>query len=374
VLYRLAFQLALSRIDPECAHVLAREGLRALHAAPGGRALLGALLEPPHPCLRVDALGLSFPSPLGAAAGLDKDATWFEPLAALGFGFVEVGTLTAQPQRGNPRPRLARVASERALVNWLGFPNRGAVAAAARLRRRPPVTAGAVPLGVNIGPSRAAGARGELSDLRLAARALAPFADYMVVNVSSPNTPGLREAQAPARLRPLLEAVREELNAHPRRVPLLVKLAPDLADAQLQELAELALALELDGIVAVNTTVDRGVLSTAGSARVPFEGGGVSGAPLAPRALQVLRLLRATAGARLVLVSVGGVTDARGVLERLLAGATLVQAYTGLIYGGPAWVAGINRELVRAVRAAGQESLAGLIRARAQATPRGAPA
>jgi dihydroorotate dehydrogenase len=373
LLYRLAYELALSRIDPERAHHLAREILRALCAAPGGCALLAALLGPPPECLRTEAMGLSFPSPLGAAAGLDKDATWFEPLAALGFGFIEVGTLTAHPQPGNPRPRLARVARERALVNRLGFPNRGAAAAAARLRERRRLS-GAPPLGVNIGPSRGAGPGEQPADLRLAARKLAPLADYLVVNVSSPNTPGLREAQASSRLRPLLEAVREELEACPRRPPLLVKLSPDLADAQLRELAELALELELDGIVAVNTTADRGVLGAGAAAAVPFEGGGVSGPPLAPRALQALRVLRAAAGPRLALVSVGGVIDAAGVLGRLAAGANLVQAYTGFVYGGPAWVARINRELARAVRAAGQDSLAGLIQARAQAAPHGARA
>jgi dihydroorotate dehydrogenase len=344
VLYRLAFDHLLARVEPERAHALAIGGLRALHATAPGRALLRAALPPPDPRLRVNALGLTFPSPLGVAAGLDKDATCFRELATLGFGFVEVGTLTARPQPGNPRPRIARARAQRALVNRMGFPNAGAQAAARRLAGRPRGT-GAPIVGVNIGRSKAAGAEEELADYRAAARVLAPVADYLALNVSSPNTPGLRELQETARLAGLIEAVREELALTGSRVPLLVKLSPDLEPEQLRQLGALALELELDGLIAVNTTADHGVLGPGAAGCVPFAGGGVSGAPLRAAALRVLAVLREATDGQLPLISVGGISDGGDVRERLEAGATLVQAYTGLIYGGPGWAAAINRAL-----------------------------
>jgi dihydroorotate dehydrogenase len=343
MLYRLAFELLLSRLEPERAHALAATGMRALHASAAGRALLRTALTAPPPQLAVHAMGLRFASPLGVAAGLDKDATWFGALGALGFGSVEVGTLTASAQAGNPRPRIARVAAQRALVNRMGFPNGGAAAAAGRLAERRRTAAGIV-VGVNIGRSRTAGPEHEREDYRQAARVLAPVADYLALNVSSPNTPGLRELQAHERLRSLVGAVQEELAALAHRPPLLVKLSPDLSDHELAHLGELALELELDGLIAVNTTTERSLLGAAAQT-LPFEGGGVSGAPLRARALRALEILRAVVGRGLTLISVGGIMDGADARERLDAGATLVQAYTGLVYGGPAWAARVNREL-----------------------------
>jgi dihydroorotate dehydrogenase len=346
LLYRLLFDLALVRIDPERAHALGAALLRILGLGPLA-ALMRRWTSRDADVLRVDALGLTFPSPLGVAAGLDKEATTFEGLGALGFGFVEVGTITALAQEGNPRPRVWRMVRDRALINAMGFPNAGAEAAAARLGgpRRTVV-------GVNVGRSKLA--EDAVADYRASTRRLAPLADYLVLNVSSPNTPGLRDLQAVETLRSLVAAVREELAAiGGPRVPLLVKLAPDLADAEIDALADLALELRLDGIVAVNTTVDRGGLTAAEPAGVAGRGG-VSGAPLKARALEVLRRLRARAGDRLVLISAGGIESADDAWERLQAGATLLQAYTGFVYGGPLWPRRINRELARRMRAAGR--------------------
>jgi dihydroorotate dehydrogenase len=356
-MYRLLFTLVLRHLDPETAHALARATLRGLRATRGGRALLRRLAGTPDPVLETRALGLTFPSPVGVAAGVDKDASWFEDLAALGFGFVEVGTLTALAQEGNPRPRVARFPRERALLNRMGFPNPGAAAAVAQLA----APARGTIVGVNLGKSKLAPLEGAAEDYRTSTRLLAPHADYLVINVSSPNTPGLRTMQAIEPLRELIGAVRAELRAGGHDPPLLVKLAPDLADEQLDAIAALAVELGLAGIVAVNTTVDRGVLAAPPPAGQPFEGGGVSGAPLRRRALQVLRRLHAVTQGRLVLVSVGGVESAEDVWERIRAGATLVQAYTGLVYGGPGWPRRLNRELAGRVRAAGAASIGELV-------------
>lgn len=306
------------------------------------RALARALLVPRDPRLRVHALGLDFASPLGLAAGFDKDATAFDAYASLGFGFVEVGTITAHGQPGNERPRVFRATADRALVNSMGFPNAGAQAATRRLAQR---RAEEAVIGVNVGKTKAA--EDAVADYRESVRALAPLADYLVLNVSSPNTPGLRDMQAVDQLAELIAAVRD---AMPERVPLLVKIAPDLSDDDLDAIADLALRERLDGLIAVNTTVDKTVLRHSPALRE--RSGGVSGAPLKPRALEVLRRLHARTGGRLTLISVGGIETADDAWERIRAGATLVQAYTGFVYGGPLWPRRINRGLARRVRAA----------------------
>ncbi|MBV9853894.1 MAG: quinone-dependent dihydroorotate dehydrogenase [Streptosporangiaceae bacterium] len=358
MMYRVLYAAVLRRLPPETAHAAGFWLIRAAAGVPGGAWVLRRFLAPRDPVLRVRALGLDFPGPLGLAAGFDKDGRGAGALAALGFGFVEVGTVTARPQPGNPRPRMFRFSSERALVNRMGFNNSGAAEAAARLRaiRGPrPV------IGVNIGKTRAAPEDQAAADYAASARLVAGVADYVVVNVSSPNTPGLRDLQATERLRPLLLAVRKELDAAvaerragppARRVPLLVKIAPDLADADIDAIADLAMDLGLDGIVAVNTTVSREGLRDP--AAVAAAGpGGMSGAPLKARALAVLRRLRARTGDRLVLIAAGGIETADDAWERLAAGATLVQAYTGFIYGGPLWPHRVQAGVARRARAAG---------------------
>lgn len=347
--YDALFRTVLSRLDAETAHRMAFAGMRAAARAPAVARSAHRRLGPVGARLGVDALGLHFPGPLGLAAGFDKNAVGIDALGALGFAFVEVGTVTALPQPGNPRPRLHRLVADRAVVNRMGFNNDGAAAVAARLaRRRRRRRALPVVVGVNIGKSKVVQEDRAVADYEASTRLLAPYADYLVVNVSSPNTPGLRDLQAVHRLRPLLEAVRRQAGqATSRRVPLLVKIAPDLSDDDVVAVAELALDTGLDGIVATNTTVTRQGLRSDDAAVAEAGPGGLSGAPLRERSLEVLRLLRSTVGERLTLISVGGVSTAHDVHERLCAGATLVQAYTAFVYEGPAWPARVHRELAR---------------------------
>ncbi len=353
-MYRFLYWLVLQRLPAEATHRVSFAMLRALAALPGVAAMMRRLLAPRDPELRVHAFGRELPGPLGLAAGFDKDARGVGALLALGFGFVEIGTVTAEPQPGNPRPRMFRLPRDRALVNRLGFNNEGAAAAAHRLARR---AAGVV--GVNIGKTRRVPEAEALADYAASASRLAPLADYLVVHVSSPNTPGLRDLQAVDKLRPLLAAVRAacDLASPMRRVPLLVKIAPDLADDDVDAVADLAVELGLDGIIATNTTISRAGLATPDPAVARLGPGGLSGAPLKERSLAVLRRLRARAGARLTLIAVGGIETADDAWQRILAGATLVQAYTGFIYGGPGWPRRLQRELAAKVRAAGLPSI-----------------
>ncbi|MEO3825690.1 quinone-dependent dihydroorotate dehydrogenase [Actinomadura sp. B10D3] len=345
-MYRLLFSLVIARVPAETVHHLTIRGLRAIQAVPGAVRLLRLLLVPRDPALAVRAFGLDFPSPLGLAAGFDKDAVAYEALGAFGFGHVEIGTVTGRPQPGNPRPRLFRLVPDRAVVNRMGFNNEGSEAAARRLAGRSARTV----VGANIGKTKAVPEASAAADYVASTERLAPHADYLVVNVSSPNTPGLRNLQAVEHLRPLLTAVREAADrSAPRRVPLLVKIAPDLADDDIDAVADLALDLGLDGIIATNTTVSRDALLSPPA--LAKETGGLSGAPLKDRSLEVLRRLRARTGGRLTLVSVGGVETADDVWERVRAGATLVQGYTGMIYGGPLWAHRVNRGLARRLRA-----------------------
>lgn len=357
VLYRVCVRPLLFLLPAETAHRVIIAGMALLARLPLVCRWLRAWCAPRDERLRVRVWGRELASPIGLAAGLDKDAEAFEAFGALGFGFVEVGTLTARAQPGNPTPRLFRLPADRALVNRMGFNNRGARDAAARLAR-PRATF----VGANIGKSKAASDAEALDDYVSSATAVAPHADYVVVNVSSPNTPGLRDLQATDRLRPLLVRVREALDAASpgRRVPLLVKVAPDLADEDVDAVADLALELGLDGIVAVNTTVRRDGLATPAERVAACGDGGLSGPPLAPRALVVLRRLAARVGGRCVLVSVGGIASAEDVWERLRAGATLVQVYTSLVYAGPGHARGLARALAARLRSEGFEHVSSL--------------
>jgi len=330
----------LRRIPAETAHEIALRAITVTGLVPGAARVLTVWLGPRDPVLRVRALGLDFPGPLGLAAGFDKDARGTAVLGAMGFGFVEVGTVTAHPQPGNPKPRLFRLMADRAIVNRMGFNNHGAAAAAERLRRKRK----SVIVGVNIGKTKAAA--DEIADYAASARAVRDVADYVVVNVSSPNTPGLRDLQAADRLGPLLAAVRNELGT----VPLLVKIAPDLADEDVDAVADLAVGLHLDGIIATNTTISREGLVSPPDEVGSAGAGGLSGPPLRNRSLRVLRRLRERAGDRLVLIAAGGIETPDDAWERLRAGATLVQAYTGFVYGGPFWPRRMNRELARRIR------------------------
>ncbi len=336
--YGALFDHVLRRIDAERAHHLGFAGIRAARLAT--RMYPGPATRP------VNALGLTFPSALGLAAGFDKNAVGIDALAAVGFGHVEVGTVTGEAQPGNPKPRLFRLPADRAIVNRMGFNNDGAEVVAARLRARATRRHSPVVLGVNIGKTKVVPEDDEaavLADYTKSARLLSPHADYLVVNVSSPNTPGLRSLQAVDRLGPLLEGVRRVAD-----VPLLVKIAPDLADDDVLAVARLALELRLDGIIATNTTVSRAGLRSPAADVEAAGAGGLSGAPVAERSIEVLRVLRDTVGRDLVLVSVGGISTPDQARERLDAGATLVQAYTGFVYGGPWWPRRITHALAHA--------------------------
>ncbi len=297
-------------------------------------------------------MGIEFPGVLGVAAGFDKNAEGIDALAALGFGFVEVGTVTGEPQPGNPTPRLFRLPADRAVVNRMGFNNDGAEVVAERLaQRRLRRPHGDVVVGINIGKTKAVpedDADAVIADYEKSTMLLAPYADYLVVNVSSPNTPGLRDLQSTERLGPLLEAVRAQADrVTSQRVPLLVKIAPDLTDDDVLAVADLAVQLGLDGIVATNTTISRDGLDSTSDDIDRVGAGGLSGAPLKARALEVLRLLRQRVGPEMTLIGVGGISSAEDAQERLDAGATLLQAYSAFIYEGPTWPARVQRELAR---------------------------
>ncbi|HEY9477822.1 MAG TPA: quinone-dependent dihydroorotate dehydrogenase [Microbacteriaceae bacterium] len=337
-MYRILFSLVLSRLDPENAHHVAFWVIRLLP-----RIGLGAILARmtrPHPSLAVATLGLRFASPFGIAAGFDKDGQAVAGLGQLGFGHVEVGTVTALPQPGNPRPRLFRLIPDRAVVNRMGFNNRGAADAATRLRRERNRRARPI-IGVNIGKSRVTAVEDAIEDYLASTRLLAPLADYLVVNVSSPNTPGLRGLQEIDKLAPLLTVVKDAAGT----TPVLVKIAPDLTDDAVRRIAALVGELGLSGIIATNTTVSRDGLRSAPDDIERAGAGGLSGAPLAHRSLEVLKLIRTVVPAQLCVISVGGVDSAKDVADRLDAGATLVQGYTAFLYRGPLWAHRINKGL-----------------------------
>jgi len=343
VIYGFFFRHVLQRIRPERAHGLAILALRIWGRIPGALALTDLLLRPPA-ALRVGTLGMEFRTPLGVAAGVDKNSRAFDALAALGFGAVEVGTATNLRQSGSERPRVWRLPDDRALLNSMGFPNDGAVVQAARLAKRRTRQV----IGVNVGKSRAVEIEGEVvADYRAATRHLAPHADYLALNVSSPNTPGLRDLQSVEHLAELVAGVRAELRDLGRPVPVLIKIGPDLSNEAIGAIAEAARGIGVDGIIAVNTTTDYDRTSVCREAiRAHGDRGGVSGRPLKQRALEVLELLHERADG-LPLVSVGGIEDAEDAWQRILSGASLVQVHTGFVYGGPLWPRRLNRDLAR---------------------------
>ena len=336
--YQLIFSGFFKYLDPEDAHHLGALVIK-IAGLPGIRNIKHAFTKPV-PELHVQALGLHFDSPFGMAAGFDKDVKMVSGLYALGFGHVEVGTLTAHAQPGNPRPRLFRLIPDRALINRMGFNNGGAAAAVPRLKKLRTLKHRPV-IGVNIGKSRITEVENATEDYLISTKLLAPLADYLVVNVSSPNTPGLRGLQEITQLKPLLTAVKKEAGI----TPLLVKIAPDLTAEEIAEIAKLAVSLKLDGIIATNTTISRAGLLTDAQKVEAIGAGGLSGAPLADRSLEVLVQLRSLVPAEMCIISVGGIETAEQIQHRLDAGATLVQGYSAFIYNGPLWAEKMNRKL-----------------------------
>ena len=328
------------RLDPERAHALTLFGLRLVGALPP----LQALVSRWYPVMQrpVQVFGLQFLNPVGLAAGYDKDGLGWRGLACLGFGHIEVGTVTPQPQPGNPRPRLFRLPEDQALINRMGFPGKGADYVLQRLvGRRPP----GLVLGVNLGKNKDTPLEEAAQDYLALLRNFAPAADYLAINVSSPNTVGLRRLQARGALEDLLNVLISERDSlqeqSGRRSPLLLKLAPDLSETELEDALQVALACGMDGLIAANTTVRRDGLHSSRAG----EAGGLSGAPLSKCSLELTRWICNRTQGRLPLISVGGIFSPAQALERLDTGAALVQVYTGLIYAGPALPSQIVKNL-----------------------------
>lgn len=347
-MYPFIFKHFFVHTKPEFAHHLAMMVIKGCGIV--GVSALVSRFTKPDAALQTEAMGISFPSPFGVAAGFDKNVEAVEGLEALGFGHTEVGTLTALAQPGNPKPRLFRLIPDRALINRMGFNNHGAAKAAEKLRKLRAKKTKAV-IGVNIGKSRAVAVADAVSDYEISAAELAPLADYLVVNVSSPNTPGLRGLQELESLRPLLAAVA----AQSANTPLLVKIAPDLSNDEIKAIAALVVELDLAGMVLTNTTISRDGLKTDPSYVAEIGAGGLSGSPLRERTLELVSFVRSLLPERFTIVAVGGVTTGKDVKALLDAGAQLVQGYTGFIYQGPFWARQINRELSRLIQDADRD-------------------
>jgi dihydroorotate dehydrogenase len=337
LIYRLFFNLIFSRFNPETAHHLGIVLIKLL-----GATRLASLSQVGVKKKVVQAIGLTFDGPFGMAAGFDKNAEVVRQLGQLGFSHVEIGTVTRFPQEGNPKPRLFRLKKDLSLINRMGFNNDGADVIAKRLRKLRASGVKLPVIGVNIGKSKITELEDAVSDYQYSTKLLAPFADYIAVNVSSPNTPGLRSLQAIDQLEPILTAVLAQASGK----PVLVKIAPDLADEDVVAVAALATKLSLAGVIATNTTISRSDLKTASKEVEAMGSGGLSGPVLRSRSVEVLKLLRANLPSSMAVVSVGGVFRAQDVKERLQHGATLVQGYTGFVYEGPLWARKISRGLV----------------------------
>ncbi len=340
-MYRLLIRPLLFCLKPETAHQLTVALLKLAATLPGVATLLRRLYAVDDPRLERELFGLRFANPVGLAAGFNKDARLVNGMAALGFGFVEVGTVTPFAQSGNQKPRMFRLPADRSLINRLGFNNHGVHRAARNLARR----RSAVIVGGNIGKNKSTPNEQAPRDYESCFRELYDYVDYFTVNVSSPNTPDLRELQEKEPLTELLRGLQQLNQQQPHPKPILLKIAPDLSNGQLNDIVDICQSLGINGIIATNTTTSRDGLATP-SQRVTAAGaGGLSGQALRERATAVIRYLHQRSGGRLPIIGVGGVASPEDALEKLAAGASLVQIYTGLVYEGPALVKRINRAL-----------------------------
>jgi dihydroorotate dehydrogenase len=358
MLYRSILRPLLFRLPPESAHELALETLASALSTRWARRIAGRHFKRA-PFGELQRFGLNFANPIGLAAGFDKNATAAEYLAALGFGFLEVGSLTFQPQPGNPRPRLFRLPLDRALINRAGFNNWGAQAAAKHLAKHRPDCV----LGINIGKSRAVALENATADYLACFETIHHLADYIVINVSSPNTPGLRQLQRADALNELLSALQtrnqELASQHPRRtpVPLLVKIAPDLDEREIESIVETAERAKLAGIIATNTTTSRARLCTSPDRVAACGEGGLSGAPLRPRSTEIIATLYRLMRGKMTIIGTGGVFTAEDAWEKISAGASLIQLYTGFIYQGVRIARDINEGLAEIVSRQGLRTL-----------------
>lgn len=345
--YEIALK-AMFKVDPERIHVMANQLMGTINKVPLAYKALGAALPVKDPILSQEVFGVTFPRPLGLAAGFDKNAAAADSWSAVGFGYAELGTVTAKGQPGNPQPRLFRLPEDKAILNRMGFNNAGAAEAARNLHKRKTDSI----IGINIGKTKVTPAEEAVDDYRRSASLLGDLANFLVVNVSSPNTPGLRDLQAVESLRPILSAVQESTS-----VPVLVKIAPDLSNEDIDAVADLAVELGLAGIVATNTTISRDGLHSDDQFVRDLGAGGISGAPVAERSLEVLKRLYSRVGSDLVIISVGGISTPQQAWERIVNGASLLQGYTGLIYGGPDWIRDIHKDIAAQIRAHGLSNI-----------------
>jgi dihydroorotate dehydrogenase len=326
----------------ETAHRLAMTSVEALLAFPGGEKVLRRLFALNDPKLEKTVFGIRFPNPVGLAAGFDKNGRHLRALAALGFGFVEVGTVTPLPQEGNPRPRLFRLPLDRALINRMGFNNDGLDALIARLADRPP----GIVIGGNIGKNKSTPNELAQRDYEICFDRLFPYVDYFAVNVSSPNTPGLRELQEKEPLARLLGALQARNLRQPLPKPILLKIAPDLTKEQLDDILDIVRQTGIAGMIATNTTVGRTGLRTPADRIAALGAGGLSGDPVRERSTEVVRYLHRQSGGQIPIVAVGGISSPESAQEKMAAGASLVQVYTGFVYEGPGLVRRILRKFL----------------------------
>ena len=341
-MYKLLIRPLLFLVDAEKAHHLVFDLLKFAGKIPGMKLFLNALFSYHDMTLERELFGIKFKNPVGLAAGFDKDALLINELACLGFGFIEIGTLTPKPQSGNQKPRLFRLPNDKALINRMGFNNEGVFAAVERLKKR----RSSVIVGGNIGKNKITANDAALNDYGQCIEALYPYVDYFVLNVSSPNTPGLRDLQEKEPLRNLLNFVIQLNRSKPKYKPVLLKIAPDLTNGQLDDIIEILKETKADGVVATNTTVSRDHLNSEKSTLENIGNGGLSGRPLGPRSTDVIRYLRERLGKNFPIIGVGGIMTPEDALDKIKAGADLIQLYTGFIYEGPSIAKQICKRLI----------------------------
>ena len=341
-MYKLFIKPLLFKLDPEKAHYLTFDLLKLFVGNTFGRFLTKSIFSYQHPKLNKQLFGLNFENPVGLAAGLDKDAKTFNELAALGFGFIEIGTLTPKPQPGNDKPRLFRLPKDEALINRMGFNNEGVDAATIRLKNRKTKTI----IGGNIGKNKNTPNEDAIKDYEYCFNALFDVVDYFVVNVSSPNTPNLRALQDKEPLTALLNQLQVNNNSRPKRKPLLLKIAPDLTNSQLDDIIDIVAITKIDGIIATNTTISRESLSYSKNEIDNIGMGGLSGKPLTQRSTEVIAYLKTTSKNAFPVIGVGGIHSSQDAIDKLKAGADLIQLYTGFVYEGPALIKKINKAIV----------------------------
>lgn len=330
-------------IPPERAHYFTVGLLKFVLAIPVVNYLFRAVYRYEDKKLEREVFGQLFKNPVGLAAGFDKDGKFFKEMTALGFGFIELGTVTPKPQAGNPQPRLFRLPEDQALINRMGFNNDGVEALVERLKAGKPE---GVIIGGNIGKNKVTPNEKAVDDYVICFEALFPHVDYFVVNVSSPNTPNLRALQEKEPLTHLLSTLQQLNQAKPTPKPLLLKIAPDLSFEQIDDILEIVQTVNLDGIIATNTTIARSPLKTDAQTIESIGNGGLSGAPLSNRATEVIRYIHQKTNGDLVIIGVGGIDSPQAAKEKLAAGATLIQIYSGMVYSGPALIKGIKQSLV----------------------------